>query len=816
MARRTIQIPLENKFGYVDAQYPNTVYQVNADGEYKVTRGGYRGTNLRYFFCRISDGFPEALKYQRLYDLKAVFQIYFREEDASAIKDLGSLYAYSCGDFDPRTLTYNTMPSKGLDSTIWSDLVGNYTAESWSNKTSHGTYGATTGIDKLKSSATKGILKKKNLMLCTLDGTYTSLDVKYNKSVDYPEGSCYASVKPRLSGGGLPYIIVEYDDEETVTGKAVFTEKPTGEVDQGTDMTIAWEIQAKSYTETDWLCLTDIWEQSSAVFYWREQGAATWNEISISDGTTQIIIPARTFGSDKSYEYYLKATDAAGGESETAVYTFTTPGTQLTPQNCPTNGYVNPRNDVSFGWAYRTEGGSVAGGSTTLHYRESGTQEWTDVTMQAGEYSVTIPAGTLSILKTYEWYLSGEDTYGYASSTEIYTFTTSAAQITSIPSEPVNSIEDKNETIHFAWTFVSDDGAQSSRSVLQYKRSSDATWTTLADLGAEVASYDAPAATFDAGAMEWRAVPYNIDGVEGTGASASFISYGAPVRPTVFTDGVPFLTVMWQAEEQESYQLMVDDESYGPYFGSDKRFALPSYLEDGEHTVKVRTMGVYGLWSKWGETSVTILNEPGESIALAAESGLDVSLSWETEEVTTDFLIYRDGTLIGRTNTATFRDRMVLGTYNYTVINRLPSGNYSISNGATATAMSDRPNIALLSGGNWVAIEYSKKGQKEPEYDDSTETVYNHLAGNRFPSVFMSGFEDSSMSFSALFLASQEEDRKAFVSMFGQPVILKLRDGTVFVGIMAGWKKSHGKNHWTLYEFTIRHIEWEDYRDDTQ
>ena len=329
-------------------------------------------------------------------------------------------------------------------------------------------------------------------------------------------------------------------------------------------------------------------------------------------------------------------------------------------------------------------------------------------------------------------------------------------------------------------------------------------------------SCDVAAETFDAGAIEWRVIPYNIDGVVGTGASASFIAYGAPVRPTVFTDGVPFLAVLWQAEEQESFQILVDDESYGPYFGTEKQFLLPSYLEDGEHTVKVRTMGVYGLWSKWGETSVTIQNEPGESIALAAVSGLDISLSWETEEETSDFLIYRDGTLIGRTNATEFADRAVLGTYNYTVINRLPDGNYSISNDAAATAMSDQPNIALLSGGSWVAIKYSKQGQKDPEYSDSAETIYNHLAGNRFPSVFRSGFQESSMSFSALFLANQEEERKAFTAMFGQPVILKMRDGTVFIGILDNWKKSHGKNHWTLYEFTIRRIEWEDYRDDTQ
>ena len=45
---------------------------------------------------------------------------------------------------------------------------------------------------------------------------------------------------------------------------------------------------------------------------------------------------------------------------------------------------------------------------------------------------------------------------------------------------------------------------------------------------------------------------------------------------------------------------------------------------------------------------------------------------------------------------------------------------------------------------------------------------------------------------------------------------MKTRDGTVFVGVLENWTKSLRKNHWTAYEYKIRRIEWEDYRDDTQ
>lgn len=814
MAEATVNIPISGKYGFVEEYYPNSVFPVQAGGEYRVTpkggkyyyQGEYHYTRYhRYLYFTIAAELPANLKYNRIYDVQMTVRALFHQGTSYQVTVLyGNAVA---NDFDPRTLTWNTKPASKYALTFrWYPSEYPEASDAFADILSKGnTHSPITS----KLSA-KYLRECKYFML--EDGSQESFDdlsgddsnARYSRVI----------IKPELGDGSMPYITVTYDDEEVVTGQVALTKKMPAQTDQGIANTVKWEVNEKE--NTDWYCVADSWEQTSAVLRWREQGAATWNEIQIAGNTKEYTFPARTFGSNKTYEYYVEANDVSGGSSETATYTFTTPGSQLTPQNSPTTGYANPRKPVTFEWAYSTDAGTVAGGATTLHWRESGTQTWNDVAAAAGVYSVTIPANTFSTLKEYEWYLSGEDTYGYASSTEIYTFSTSAAQITAIPTEPINSIEDKNEIIHFVWRYVSNDGAPSSRSILQYKLSTSTSWTQVADLGADVTSCDVPAETFEAGAIEWRVIPYNIDGVVGTGTSASFIAYGAPARPTVFTDGVPFLTVMWQAEEQESFQIMVDGESYGPYFGTDKQFMLPSYLEDGEHTVKVRTMGVYGLWSKWGETSVTIQNEAGEDIALEAVSGLDISLSWETEEATSDFLIYRDGTLIGRTNAAEFADRAVLGTYSYTVINRLPDGNYSISNDAAATAMSDQPNIALLSGGSWVAIKYSKQGQKDPEYSDSAETIYNHLAGNRFPSVFRSGFQESSMSFSALFLAQQEEERKAFTAMFGQPVILKMRDGTVFIGILDNWKKSHGKNHWTLYEFTIRRIEWEDYRDDTQ
>lgn len=810
MARRTVTIPIEDYFGYVDQRYPNTIYPVEANGEYKVTgtqTSTYSDKKERTFYFKIGT-LPDALKYQRLYDVQYVLCMYY-SPPSDHEKEGRAAGAIGVQEYDTRTLTYNTKPAYASGSTAtatatYATITAAGGQNAWADVTSE-LYNSGGNFPKQASKNAKSFLTAR----------YFRLD---SGGFELPNSvySMYVAVKPRLLGGGMPYIIITYDDAETVTGKVELVDKLTGQIDQGIDHTVTWEIKEKLDSETDWFCNATTWDQTSAVFYWREQGASTWNQIEIEDDTKAVTIPARTFASDKTYQYYVEATDTAGGTSETATFTFTTPGSQIVAQNSPTSGYANPRDPITFSWAYSSGTGTVAGGATVLHYRVAGAQSWTDVSASAGTYSITIPANTFSILSNYEWYLSGEDTYEYESQTEVYTFSTSAAQITAIPLAPINTIEDKNDVIHFAWEFVSNDSAPSSKCILQYKLATSSTWIQLIQLGSNVTSYDVPANTFDAGAIEWRVIPYNIDEVEGETSIVSFISFGAPVPPTVFTDNAPFLSIMWQAEEQESFQIMVDDESYGPYFGTDKKFTVPDYLADGQHTVKIRTMGVYGLWGKWGETTATIQNQAGEDITLTASSGVDITLSWETEEETADFRIYRDGVQIARTTSNSFADRKTLGQHTYKVINKLADGNYSESEEVIGLALVDNPIIALLQGGNWIEIKYRNASQRDPQFEESTEVAYNHLAGNLYPTAFTSGYRESNLTYSVVFLVNQTEEHAEFRTFFGQPVIIKLPDNSIHTGILNSWSRLVKKNYYTSYAFTIRQAEVEDFIDDTQ
>lgn len=494
---------------------------------------------------------------------------------------------------------------------------------------------------------------------------------------------------------------------------------------------------------------------------------------------------------------------------------------QIVYKSGPSSGYVNPREASSFGWGYEKVGdyycaADFTQASAVFYWKESEAENYTAVNISGNQKGVTIPANTFPVNKTVQWYVRGTDSEGYTSQTVVYSFSTSAGAVTATPISPRSTVESNNAPITFKWKYSSPDGFAPSRFKFLWKMASDTEWTTLVDSTDVVDEYTFAAYAFPAGEIRWGIVPYNIDGVAGTGQSATFVCYGAPEAPTVYADNVPFATINWQASDQQAYQIKVDDTVYGPYFGTEKSFVLPDYLEDGEHTIGVSVVGSYALWSEWGETTVNVQNVPGAAVNLDAEACRDVELFIDTQDAVKNFLIYRDGKQIAKTNRLTFTDRFVLGEHIYKVINRLPNGYYTVSNELTRFSCVRNANIALLSGGEWLEIKYTLKSQSDPQYEDSVETTYNHLAGSEYPSAVISRYRNRKVPYSAVFLFNQADERRTFESMFGKPVIIKFRDGTVIVGILDSWSKHPVKWYYTAYTFTVTQVEFEDYTDDTQ
>ena len=526
-------------------------------------------------------------------------------------------------------------------------------------------------------------------------------------------------------------------------------------------------------------------------------------------------------GKSYLFELYTELLDASAPYLE-FIYddTETVPG-KIVYKSGPTSGYANPREPIAFVWGFEKTGDYYCAAdftqtSAVFYWKESGAENYTAVNIQGEQQGVTIPANTFPTGTTIEWYVQGTEAGGATSQTEVYSFSTSAGTVTATPVSPVNTVESNNQPITFRWTYSSSDGYAPSRYKFLWKLITDSEWTTLLDETNVVTQYTSPANTFPAGEIQWTVVPYNIDGVQGTGQAASYICYGAPEAPAVYADSKPYTTVTWQASDQQAYQIKVDDTIYGPYFGTEKSFELPDYLEDGEHVIGVAVVGTYALWSDWGEITVTIQNVPGAVISLDAEAQIDVELMINTEEENPTFLIYRDDVLIAKTNQRTFVDRLALGEHTYKVVSKLTNGNYNISNEITRFSYVCSAHIAPLVGGEWLKINYTLKDQSDPEYEDSITTTYNHLSGSEFPSVSISEFRNKTVNYSAVFLFNQADKRKAFEGLYKKPVIMKFKDGTVFVGVLESMSKRPVKKYYTAYTFTLIRVDFEDYIDDTE
>lgn len=616
-------------------------------------------------------------------------------------------------------------------------------------------------------------------------------------------------------GSTKPYLEIIYDDTVKIPSKISYTRSQlSGNVNPADEKTLTWDL-VKDTSSVSGYIAEEEWDQDSAEFRYRVQGESTWQTITVTGNTKGVTIPAYTFETGNTYEYQISVTDEDGTTTETAVYTFTTPATQITPSGSPTSGYVNPRNARSFGWYYGSSVGTVASGNTTLHWRVSGASAWNDVAATQGADSLTIQANTFPTASTIEWYLSGTDSTGYASQTSVYSFSTSAGRVTATPVSPISTVESNNEEITLTWTYTSADGFAPSRFILYWKLITDDNWTVLVDSATAATSYTAPANTFTAGEIQWRVLPYNIDGVAGSGDSASFIAYGAPEAPVVSAEAVPYTTVSWQATGQEAYEVQVDGTTYGPYFGTEKLFNLPERLEDGQHTIRVRILGNYGLWSQYGSAIITVANQPGAEIVLGGVGGVDAFLNWATAASETDFLIYRDDVQIGHTAQTAFTDRLAVGEHRYYIVNRLSDGNYSESNEVTLDTNIDGTYISLLSGGEWLKIKYMLKSSSDQEYEESVETVYNHFAGDHYPSASISNYYERSLKYSAVFPFTEEADHAKFKAMLKRPVIMKFENGNIVIGVIDSWTVLHRKHYYTAYTFSLRQIEWEDYVDDT-
>lgn len=570
--------------------------------------------------------------------------------------------------------------------------------------------------------------------------------------------------------------------------------------------TFSWRYYNQKYTD---------YTQESAVFYWQTFPSEVWYEIQIPGNIKALTIPANTFPTSSKIWWYVSGTDAGGTTTITPQRFFSTITTKITPQNCPTSGYQDPRLAITFSWYYSSVLGEYTQQSAVLYWREAGDEEWNEIPVSGDIQTLTVPANTFPVASEIEWYLAGTDIGGTTSTTEQYSFSTTASPAYAICISPVGQVEDGTKPITFTWIVRNDDGSLPLRTVLEWKYDTESQleWKTILDTVDTATELAVPGGTFHAGAVEWRVSAYNRDLIQGPVNTASFVCLMAPEAPAgLSATPVPRTTIRWQASGQEAYEVVIDGKTVAKEYGQ----GVYSYqknepLEDGEHTIAVRVQGLYGLWSNWSETSILVHNETEDTITLSGVFGVDAQLVWsaDTEDLNATMNVYRDGKWIAAVgNSLTFTDRHVLGEHSYSVELWKSDGYYVRSNAVAGTMETSETVIAPTAGGDWILINLTETVERRGSFSWQVEHAARNVLGSPYPIIEVGKNIDLTGNYSCAF--PDVASARAFEALRGEPVIIKSPSGDLLTGVLVSVSKQVNKFYFG-YSFSLQQTSLEDF-----
>lgn len=557
------------------------------------------------------------------------------------------------------------------------------------------------------------------------------------------------------------------------------------------------------------------YNQANAKLYWRVSTSSTYSQIAISGNTQSLNVPANTFPTNKTIQWYLEATDVGGLTSTTSTMSFKTVTTQITPQDSPTSGYTDPRYNIVFQWYFASSGGSVPQASATFYWKVSTASTYTSVAATGSTTKVTIPANTFPVASLIDWYISGTDVGGTTSTSQVYQISTTATTAYAWPQEPIGIAVDGSKPITLRWLLSNEDGTSPKRVTLEWKKPTDVSWTTIRSAEEAFTSWEVDAGTFPIGEIEWRVTATNRDNVDGPPGTAAFICLRAPDAPSgLSATAVPRTKIQWQGSGQQAYEISIDGVVVKKAYGIDVSDWTPDFvLEDGIHTISVRIQGSYGYWSDYSETTISVQNivpAEWENLSLTGSFGVDAVLTADGATIA-DANWFRDGKRIAVTHGLTsFTDRFVLGLHSYYVELWSEDGNYARSNVVEGTMKSCITRIALFEGGEWIDLRLSAASDSVQEFTYGRTGSLRHVLGTRYPVLEISNFEDESGTYDCAF--KDVQSAAEFEALRGKIVILKSRGGNVLIGALTTLGKQY-TDFYITYSFTVQQIDWEDFTD---
>lgn len=469
----------------------------------------------------------------------------------------------------------------------------------------------------------------------------------------------------------------------------------------------------------------------------------------------------------------------------------------------PDGGYINPDTPQSLTWKYVLAdnyiqygdsgvaldkyiiGGKTEQKNSILTIKPNGAESAQQITIDGDTNEYVLPQNVLDS-GGFKWKVGVTSVFdAFSGYTNEMTITT----VDSIPSTvivaPKNTYVNASEAAIFEWQHIVSTGSPQSKYELQVRIGGE--WQTLEEKETPLTSAVISAEQLSSTITAWRVRTANNDGVYGAYSDpANVVLIVAPQVSGLTVAGNVLPVISWQSDDQQGYEVMVDETSTGTHYGTQKTYAWQDLLADGAHTVKVRVVNRFGLSSAWAVAAHTVQNaglDTAPTLTAVPVDGLDVALQWEGSGYSA-VRIYRDGALLDKlTAYATqYTDHTATGRHAYSVRVSDAQGNYADSQRVVADPRIRDAAIAVEGEWGWVRLAYAS-GADAPQRSVTLAPVYalNYYSGRTYPAVEMSSHR--SAAYNVTYAIEDVGAAAQLRAMLGRVVVHKRR-GELLRGLL--------------------------------
>ena len=196
-----------------------------------------------------------------------------------------------------------------------------------------------------------------------------------------------------LLNGTAPYLTIYYDDTEVVSRYiSSVTGITSGYWNPRYAHTIGWTLSVSS--SNIYKSLDTVINPVTTVIYWRESGG-NWNTISVPSRASSYDVPANTFPTGKTIEWYISVTDEDGITSTSSTKTVSTDDDDSTATpTAPVNTIEIGNKPITFTWTVENPSGAPPT-RVKAEWTTDPAGTWTPLFDESSAiYSYTAPANT--------------------------------------------------------------------------------------------------------------------------------------------------------------------------------------------------------------------------------------------------------------------------------------------------------------------------------------------------------------------------------------------------------------------------------------